>query len=53
MNVFRSGNVGVGGYIYNDRSGLIDRTGMQLSYAYHIECGSISYPSVFHSPDFR
>jgi type IX secretion system PorP/SprF family membrane protein len=36
MNVFRSGNVGVGGYIYNDRSGLIDRTGMQLSYAYHI-----------------
>ncbi len=36
MNLFRSGNVGLGGYIYNDRSGLIDRTGLQVSYAYHI-----------------
>jgi type IX secretion system PorP/SprF family membrane protein len=36
MNLLRSGNVGVGGYLYNDRSGLIDRTGMQVSYAYHI-----------------
>ncbi len=35
-NLFRSGNVGIGGYIYNDRSGLIDRTGLQLTYAYHI-----------------
>jgi len=35
-NLFRSGNVGIGGYIYNDRSGLIDRTGIQFSYAYHI-----------------
>ncbi len=35
-NLLRSGNVGLGGYIYNDRSGLIDRTGLQFSYAYHI-----------------
>jgi len=31
-----SGRVGLGGYIYNDRSGIIDRTGFQLAYAYHI-----------------
>ena len=36
LNLFQSGRVGVGGYIFNDRSGLIDRTGMQVSYAYHI-----------------
>jgi hypothetical protein len=36
INMLRSGNVGLGGYLYNDRSGLIDRTGMQVSYAYHI-----------------
>jgi type IX secretion system PorP/SprF family membrane protein len=35
-NMLRSGNVGLGGYLYNDRSGLIDRTGLQVSYAYHI-----------------
>ncbi len=35
-NLFRSGRVGLGAYIYNDRSGLIDRTGLQASYAYHI-----------------
>ncbi len=32
----RSGKVGVGGYVFNDKNGPIDRTGMQLSYAYHI-----------------
>lgn len=32
----RSGNVGVGGYIFNDRNGIIDRTGIQGTYAYHI-----------------
>ena len=31
-----SGRVGVGAYIYNDMSGPISRTGMQLTYAYHI-----------------
>ncbi|MFP4058971.1 MAG: type IX secretion system membrane protein PorP/SprF [Bacteroidales bacterium] len=32
----RDGRVGIGGYIFNDRTGLIDRTGMQFTYAYHI-----------------
>jgi len=32
----RSGRVGVGGYVFNDKNGPINRTGMQLSYAYHI-----------------
>jgi type IX secretion system PorP/SprF family membrane protein len=31
-----SGRVGLGGYVFNDRTGIIDRTGMQLTYAYHI-----------------
>lgn len=30
------GKVGVGGYIFNDRNGLVTRTGIQLTYAYHI-----------------
>ena len=32
----RSGKVGLGGYIFNDQSGLVNRTGLQLTYAYHI-----------------
>ena len=32
----RSGKVGLGGYVFNDRNGAIDRTGLQFSYAYHI-----------------
>lgn len=31
-----SGRVGLGGVIFNDRNGLMDRTGVQFSYAYHI-----------------
>ena len=30
------GRVGVGGYIFDDRNGLVSRTGFQLTYAYHI-----------------
>jgi type IX secretion system PorP/SprF family membrane protein len=30
------GKVGVGGYIFSDRNGLIQRTGFQTSYSYHI-----------------
>ena len=37
----RSGKVGVGGYIYNDRNGLIDRTGGQFTYAYHTKVNRI------------
>jgi type IX secretion system PorP/SprF family membrane protein len=29
-------NVAIGGYIFNDKNGIIDRTGLQFSYAYHI-----------------
>jgi type IX secretion system PorP/SprF family membrane protein len=32
----RSGKVGLGAYIFNDKNGPIDRTGVQFSYAYHI-----------------
>jgi len=31
-----SNNVAIGGYIFNDKNGIIDRTGIQFSYAYHI-----------------
>lgn len=32
----RSGRVAVGGYVFNDRAGLLNYNGAQLSYAYHI-----------------
>jgi type IX secretion system PorP/SprF family membrane protein len=32
----RSGKVGLAAYIYNDHAGLIDQTGGQFTYAYHI-----------------
>jgi len=36
----RNGKVGIGGYLYNDKNGLIDRTGGQFTYAYHIRLQS-------------
>jgi len=38
----RSGRVGIGGYIFNDRNGIISRTGLQLTYAYHIDLTTIT-----------
>ena len=35
-NSSREGRVGVGGYIFDDRHGLVGRSGLQLTYAYHI-----------------
>jgi len=38
-NVFRpksDGKVGLGGYIFSDKNGLVQRTGFQISYAYHM-----------------
>lgn len=32
----RSGKVGLGGYVFNDRNGAVSRTGLKISYAYHI-----------------
>ena len=37
--VFRpksDGKVGLGGYVFSDKNGLIQRTGFQVSYAYHM-----------------
>jgi type IX secretion system PorP/SprF family membrane protein len=31
-----SGRVGLGGYIFSDKNGLVQRTGFQASYAYHL-----------------
>ncbi len=36
----QSGRVGYGIYLFNDINGLIDRTGMQATYAYHIRQGT-------------
>jgi len=33
---FTSGNVGMGAYVFSDRVGSLNRTGMRLSYAYHL-----------------
>jgi len=33
----RSGKVGMGGLIYSDCNGLVNRTGLQYTYAYHID----------------
>ncbi len=38
-NVFRpsgDGKVGLGGYLFSDRNGMVYRTGFQTSYAYHM-----------------
>ena len=35
-NASRNKNVGLGGYFFNDRNGITNRTGMQFTYAYHI-----------------
>jgi len=33
----QSGRVGMGGLVYNDLNGLVNRIGMQYTYAYHID----------------
>jgi type IX secretion system PorP/SprF family membrane protein len=35
-SIFRSGRIGLGGYLYSDNTGITNRTGGQLSYSYHI-----------------
>jgi hypothetical protein len=32
----RSGKVGLGGYLFNDRNGAVERIGFKGTYAYHI-----------------
>ena len=35
----KGGNVGLGAYIFNDRNGIMSRTGILAAYAYHMELG--------------
>jgi type IX secretion system PorP/SprF family membrane protein len=35
----KGGKVGLGGYVFNDRNGIMRRTGLQVAYAYHISLG--------------
>lgn len=35
-NSSRSGKVGVGGYLFSDHNGAVERTGLKATYAYHI-----------------
>ena len=41
----RSGKVGLGGYVFNDNLGLVSRTGIKVTYAYHIafQRGQLSF----------
>ena len=36
----KGGKVGVGGYVFNDNNGIMQRTGFQAVYAYHIAMGN-------------
>jgi len=33
----RGGNVGLGAYVFNDKNGAVERTGIKITYAYHIQ----------------
>lgn len=35
----KGGNVGLGGYVFNDRNGIMRRTGILAAYAYHLQVG--------------
>jgi len=35
----KGGNVGLGGYVFNDRNGIVSRTGILGAYAYHLQLG--------------
>lgn len=41
----RSGKVGLGGHVFTDQSGLVNRTGLKLTYSYHItfQRGQLSF----------
>ena len=38
-----SGRVGLGAHIYNDQNGIFDKTGLQLTYAYHLHSYNSQY----------
>jgi len=42
----KGGNVGLGGYVFNDRNGIVRRTGILGAYAYHLQLGQTGgYPN--------
>ena len=51
----RSGNVGVGGYIFNDRNGATERIGLKGTYAYHLNLqqSQLSFGLSFVAYQFR
>ena len=51
----RSGNVGLGGYVFNDHNGAVERTGLKASYAYHINLAQsqLSFGLSFVTYQFR
>ncbi|MEN8158050.1 MAG: type IX secretion system membrane protein PorP/SprF [Bacteroidota bacterium] len=51
----RGGKVGLGGYIYNDRNGAVERTGLKATYAYHIPMphSQLSFGLSFSGYQFR
>ncbi len=50
-----SGRVGIGGYLYNDQNGPIGRTGLELTYAYHVfvQDGQLSFGLSLSAYQFR
>lgn len=50
-----SGKIGLGGYLYNDQNGPIGKTGLELSYAYHlfIQDGQLSLGLSLSAFQFR
>jgi type IX secretion system PorP/SprF family membrane protein len=53
MNKYTSGRVGVGAVIFNDRRGVINRTGAQFTYAYHMKAGVASTLSMAVTGSFH
>jgi len=51
----RSGNVGLGGYLFNDRNGAVERIGLKGTYAYHINFAQsqLSFGLSFVAYQFR
>jgi type IX secretion system PorP/SprF family membrane protein len=51
----RGGNVGVGGYVFNDRNGAVERIGLKATYAYHInfQQSQLSFGLSFVAYQFR
>jgi type IX secretion system PorP/SprF family membrane protein len=51
----RSGKVGLGGYVFSDQTGIVSRTGIQLTYSYHIsfQRGQLSFGLTGSGYQFR